>query len=132
MCTTVLLVSDHARVRTSVRALLEGLPDVCVVAAPTSVSECLHEMAARRPQIAVIDSGTDGLGARHLVAAIHARVPGTGIIVLAPEPAPWHVHALLDAGARGFLLKETAARELEPALHAVMAGRTYLGDRVAC
>jgi len=61
------------------------------------------------------------------VAALHCACPEAAIIVLAMQPDRAHVRAALDAGARGYLLKETAARELGAALRAVIAGETYLG-----
>ncbi len=122
----VLLASDHSGVRESLRGLLEAQPNLCVIASPTTEEDCLREAAACAPEVAVID-GASGLAAERLVAVLHRLYPEAAIIVLAMQADRSHVRAALDAGARGYLLKETAAREMGAALRAVTAGKTYLG-----
>ena len=122
----VLLTSDHPAVRKSLHGLLEAQPDLIVMATPASEEECLREALASLPGVTVID-GAPGLATERLVASLHRLCPQTAIIVLAMQPDRSHVRAALDAGARGYLLKETAARELSAALRVVAAGQTYLG-----
>jgi DNA-binding NarL/FixJ family response regulator len=122
----VLLASDHPALRKSLRGLLEAQPDLNVIASPTSEEECLGHASVCLPDVVVIDSAS-GLAVVRLVAALHCACPEAAIIVLAMQPDRAHVRAALDAGARGYLLKETAARELGAALRAVIAGETYLG-----
>lgn len=122
----VLLASDHPAVRESLRGLLEAQPDIQVTVAPTSQDDCLREAATRVPDVIVID-GAPGLATERLVAILHRIYPETAIVVLAMQADRSHIQAALDAGARGYLLKETAAREMAAALRAVSAGQTYLG-----
>ena len=125
----VLLASDHPGLRESVRSLLESRPCLDVVASPATAEECLRVAAACLLDVAVVDA-TPGTGADHLVAALHRLCPEMAIIVLAMQADPSHVRAALDAGARGYLLRETAAGELGAALRAVSAGGAYIGARV--
>jgi DNA-binding NarL/FixJ family response regulator len=126
----VLLASDHSGLRESLHDLLEAQPDFMIIASPTTEEECLREAAAWAPEVVVIDGGC-GLAAERLVAALHRVCPDTAIIVLAMQADRPHVHAALAAGARGYLLKETAAREMGAALLAVTNGRTYLGANLS-
>lgn len=126
----VLLASEHPGVRESVRGLLEAQPDTCVIASPTTGEDCLRAAIACPPDVAVLD-GTPGHDTARMVAALHRAYPEAAIIVLAMQADRSHVQAALDAGARGYLLKETAAREMGAALRAVAAGETYLSAHLA-
>ena len=126
----VLLTSDHPAVRESLRSLLEATPGMDVIVALADRADCLGQAATCVPDVVVID-GVPGSATERLVSILHQAHPETAIIVLAMHADCSHIQAALGAGARGYLLKETAAREMGAALRAVTAGQIYLGAHLA-
>lgn len=127
----VLLADDHALVRAGIRALVEGMQGVSVVGEAGSAAEAVRSAAELRPDLAILDismPGGSGLGAAE---AIRDASPGTRVLILSMFAGEEYVNRALRAGARGYLLKDSAAAELELALRAVIAGEVYLSPAVS-
>jgi two-component system invasion response regulator UvrY len=127
----VLLVDDHAMVRTGFRFLLQSFAEVSVVAeAESGEAACLRysEMA---PDVVVMDLAMPGMGGLEALRRIRARHPHARVLALSAHDDPIHASRALHEGALGFLSKRSAPEALLEAISAVAAGRLYLDTSVA-
>ncbi|HKU41106.1 MAG TPA: response regulator transcription factor [Polyangiales bacterium] len=127
----VLLADDHVLVRAGIRALLEALPDVEVVAEVGDGRAALDQLNALRPDVAFLDIGMPGLNGIEVAERAAREVPATRIVMLSMHSSSNHVTRALRAGAAGYLLKDAAADELPVVLRAVGQGETYLSPAIA-
>jgi two-component system, NarL family, response regulator NreC len=131
----VLLVDDHAVVRVGLRALLGTAPDMDVVGEADDGAAAIAESARLRPDVVVMDlsmEGIDGVAAtRRVVADAAAAGAATRVLVLTMHDEREYLITLLEAGARGYVVKSAAGRELIDAVRAVAAGRVYVQPAAA-
>ncbi len=137
----VVLVDDHAIVRTGLKAILATAKDIMVVGEGSTGREALALAERFDPHVIVMDLSMpdmDGLTAtRELVkaAALRSVEPGTPatrrVLMLAMHSEDEHLAALLEAGAAGYLLKTVAERELVDAVRTVAAGDIYVQPSAA-
>ena len=126
-----LLADDHTLVRAGIRALLETIEHVQVVAESGDGIEALDLITRHRPDLALLDIGMPGLNGVE-VARQAARVsPNTKIVILSMHEDRIHMRQAFRAGVAGYLLKGAAVTELPLAVKAVMAGETYLTPKVS-
>ena len=131
MVIRVLLADDHGVLRDGVQRLLEVHSDIKVVSMVSDGCEAV-EMAGRlRPDVVVMDITMPGLSGIDATRAMVGNLPGIGVVVLSMHSTVELVRQALLAGARGYLLKESAGREVESAVRAVAAGRRFLGAGIA-
>jgi len=123
---TVMLVDDHAVVRAGIRLLLESQPGISVVAEASSAEEALHMSLDRDPDLIVTDLSMEGLRGAAVVEAFVEHFPNALILVLSMVDSPADVRRVMDAGARGYLLKGAAAAELPDAIGRVVNGELYV------
>src|SRR5262249_46381528 len=124
----VLLAEDHALVAAQLRVLLEQ--DFDVVATVEDGRTLLATADAVQPDVVVTDiamPGLDGLGA---TAALKRRHPGIPVVLITIHDEPEVVRAGLEAGALGYVLKQDAADDLLPAVHAALGGEPYVSGTV--
>ncbi|HLE82156.1 MAG TPA: response regulator transcription factor, partial [Dehalococcoidia bacterium] len=127
----VLLAEDHILVREGVRALLEAQPDMEVVAEASDGSEAVRKALDLLPDVVLMDitmPGTNGLEATRL---IRKAAPGVRILALTMHGTDDYFFRLLDAGASGYVLKESASSDLISAIRAVHRGGVFLSPSVA-
>lgn len=122
----LVLADDHALVRAGIRALLESLDGVRVVAEAGDGLRALEAVRDEQPDIALLDISMPGLNGIEVVERLRESSPQVRVIVLSMHATEAHVSAALRAGARGYLLKEAAVEEVPLALEAVGRGETYL------
>jgi DNA-binding NarL/FixJ family response regulator len=127
----VLLADDHVLVRAGIRALLEALPDIEVVAEVSDGRAALEQLQEKRPDIAFLDIGMPGMNGIEVAERAAREVPGTRIVMLSMHNTSSHVTRALRAGVAGYLLKDAAADELPVMLRAVRSGETYLSPAIA-
>jgi two-component system, NarL family, response regulator NreC len=128
---TVVLVDDHAVVRGALKALLEGQPDVEVVGEAGDIASAQAEAAAKQPRVLVLDVNLpDGL-AVDAVPALRKRAPETEVVLLTMERDLTLARRALDAGAKGYLFKDSAHLELIEAVRAAAGGDRHLAPAVA-
>ena len=128
---TVLLVDDHALVRRGFRRLLDDEPGVEVVGEAGTAEEAIAAAAALRPTVVVMDCampGTNGLAATREIVA---TVPGTAVLMLSMHAEETLVRQALDAGARGYILKNAVDLDLAGAVKRAAAGEMVLDDALA-
>ena len=127
----VLLADDHALVRAGIRALLEGLEGVTVVAEAGNGSEILELARKHRPDVVLLDISMPGLGGLEASALLKQELSEVRVVMLSMHANEEYVLQALRAGASGYMLKDSATAELELALQAVMQGETYLSPRIS-
>jgi len=127
----VLLADDHALVRAGIRALLEGLEEVVVVAEAGNGGEVLELARKHRPDIVLLDISMPGIGGLEASAQLKQELPEVRVVMLSMHANEEYVLQALRAGAVGYMLKDSATAELELALQAVMQGETYLSPPIS-
>ena len=127
----VLLADDHALVRAGIRALLQNLEGVAVVAETGNGAEVLEFARAHRPDVVLLDISMPGLGGLEVSAQLRDALPEVRVVMLSMHANEEYVLQALRAGAAGYMLKDSATAELELALKAVMQGETYLSPPIS-
>lgn len=127
----VLLTDDHALVRAGLRALLERLSEVQVIAEAGDGRSALELVDTHRPEVVLMDIAMAGLNGLEATARISREYPEVRVIILSMLANEEYVRQALRAGAAGYILKEAAFTELEMALKAVIDGGIYLCPLVA-
>jgi two-component system invasion response regulator UvrY len=127
----VMLVDDHAVVRTGFRLLLQSLPDLTVIAEAESGEAACQLYLSLAPDVVVMDLAMPGMGGLEALRRIRARDPQARILALSAHDDPMHARRALQEGAMGFLPKRSAPEALLEAVGAVAAGRRYLDPGIA-
>lgn len=127
----VLLADDHAIVRSGLRLLLEREPDLAVVGEATDGRAAVDWMERDSADVAVMDVGMPGLNGIEATAQIARKYPHVGVVMLSMHSDETYVLRCLRAGARGYVLKESAENELIAAIRAVMAGKSFFSPKLS-
>lgn len=127
----VILADDHPVVLAGIRALLNADPEVELVGEATDGGEALPMIRAVAPDVAVVDVSMPGLNGLELTERVKGECPGTRVLVLTVHEDAAYVQPLMRAGARGYLLKRSAADDLLRAVRAVASGGVYLDPSIA-
>lgn len=128
---TVLLAEDHTIVRKGLRALLEAEAGVAVVAEAEDGRAAVQLAQQRRPDVVVMDISMPGLNGIEATRQIKAQLPDARILILTRHADETYVHAILEAGAAGYIVKKAAPTELIAAIRAVYHGDVFLGPEAA-
>jgi DNA-binding NarL/FixJ family response regulator len=127
----VLLADDHPLVCDGLRALLAQQDDVEVVAVVSDGREAIRAAAELQPDVVIMDIAMPGMNGIEAAQRICEEHPATQVIMLSMHDTAEHVYRSLMAGASGYLLKESAGREVVEAVRAVRSGKRYLSQRIA-
>lgn len=127
----VLLVDDHAVVRTGFRLLLQSQPDIKVAAEAPSGEAACQLYAELNPDVVVMDLGMPGMGGLEALRRIRARNSAARVLALSAHDDPMHARRALREGALGFLSKRSAPETLIEAIATVAAGRRYIDPSLA-
>lgn len=122
----VLLVDDHAVVRTGFRLLLQSHPDTAVVGEAESGESAWQRYLELLPDVVVMDLGMPGMGGLEALRRIRAHHPNARVLALSAHDDPAYARRALREGARGFLSKRSAPEALLEAITAVAAGQRYI------
>jgi DNA-binding NarL/FixJ family response regulator len=125
----VILADDHRMVRDGLRAVLERA-GVEVVGEAATGHEAVAEVRRKRPDVVVMDIGMPDLNGIDATKRMVLELPGTKVLGLSMNADRRYVIAMLEAGAVGYLLKNSASEELLNALEAVVRGETYLSSAI--
>ncbi len=130
MPTTVLLADDHAVVRDGLRALLEDGHDLQIIGVAGNGREAVSEAHRLHPDVVIMDIAMPDLDGVEATRRIVERCPDTRVVILSMYLSAEHIHRALQAGAQGYVLKESAGDEVVEAIRAVRAGKRYLSHRI--
>jgi DNA-binding NarL/FixJ family response regulator len=128
--TRVLLVDDEALVRTGMRMILESADDIVVVDEVDDGSRAVEAVERSRPDVVLMDIRMPRLDGLAATAAVRAVPDAPAVVVLTTFDLDDHVFRALQAGAAGFLLKDTPPRELIHAVQVVATGESMLSPTV--
>jgi two-component system invasion response regulator UvrY len=129
--TRVMLADDHAVVRMGFKLLLEGAPDIRVVAEAESGEEAVRLYPEVRPDVVVMDISMPGIGGLEAIGRIVAKDPDAKILVLSAHADAMHARRVMKAGALGYLSKRSAGDELVHAIGQVRQGKTFIEAPIA-
>ncbi len=128
--TRILLVDDHEVVRCGLRALLELRPDFEVCGEAADGAEGVRQAVALMPDVVVLDISMPEMDGLEAARRIVGQVPGAEVLMLSMHDSEQTVCAVGAAGARGYMLKSDAGRELVAAVDSVREGRPYFSLRL--
>jgi DNA-binding NarL/FixJ family response regulator len=131
MSITVFLADDHAVVRDGLRFLLEAEHDIKVVGDAANGRDAVRRVVQLCPDVAIMDIAMPELNGIEAAREIGQVCPSTQVIILSMHSTTEHVFQALQAGARGYLLKESAGIEVVNAVRAVHAGHRYLSPKIS-
>jgi two-component system response regulator NreC len=127
----ILLADDHTVVRQGLRKVLEERPDWEVVAEAGDGREAVRLAEQHKPDVAILDVAMPLLNGIEATRQIARRVPGTRMLVLSMHADEAYVTQILQAGATGYLLKDSADVDLLQAVSEVAQGRSFFSPAIA-
>lgn len=130
MTISVFLADDHRVLRDGLRILLESQDDIHVVGEAENGKKAIEGITATKPNVAVMDITMPELNGIEAAQIIHKSLPATGIVILSIHSDLEHIFRALQAGAQGYILKESAGSEVISAVRAVYLGRRYLSPSI--
>jgi DNA-binding NarL/FixJ family response regulator len=122
----IILADDHATVRHGLRLLIDGEPDMKVVAEAGDGEAAVQEALALKPDVVVLDISMPGMNGLAATRALKKAQPDARIVTLTRHGDDAYLQELLRAGASGYVLKRSASTELLQAIRGVAAGGQYL------
>ena len=131
MTIRVFLADDHAVVRYGLRLLLEAQGDIVIVGVASNGREAVHQAQRLQPDVMIVDIGMPELNGIEAIRQIHETTPSTRVVVLSIHSTAEHVYRALQAGALGYVLKESVGMEVVQAVRAAYAGQRYLSEKIA-
>jgi two-component system response regulator NreC len=127
----LLLADDHVVMRSGLRALLERQLNLEVVGESENGRETVELAASLRPDVVVMDVGMPVLNGIEATKAIVSKQPATAVVILSMHADESYVMRALKAGARGYLLKDSAAADLIGAVQAISRGKSFFSPKVS-
>jgi two-component system, NarL family, response regulator NreC len=127
----ILLADDHVVMRTGLRALLERQPNLEVVGESENGRETIELAASLKPDVVVMDVGMPLLNGIEATKTIVTEHPNIAVVILSMHSDESYVMRALKAGARGYLLKDSAPGDLLSAIQAVTQNKSFFSPRVS-
>jgi DNA-binding NarL/FixJ family response regulator len=122
----VLIVDDHAVVRSGLRKVLESEPDIEVVGEAGDAKSAVFQTRATKPDVILMDVVMPGKTGIEAIPEVLPDAPEAKVLILSMQDDPHYVREAFDAGASGYLLKEAADTDVVAAIREVAAGRRYV------
>jgi two-component system response regulator NreC len=127
----ILLADDHTVMRKGLRLLLESQPEFSVVAEAADGRQAVERAEAAQPDVAVIDIAMPNLSGIEAAQRMAAALPHIAIVILSMHSDEGYVLRALKAGAKGYLLKDSAEGDLIEAIKAVHQGKTFFSPEIS-
>jgi DNA-binding NarL/FixJ family response regulator len=127
----ILLADDHVVMRRGLRLLIETQPGLSVVAEASDGSEAVAQAEATKPDVTVLDIAMPKLNGVEAAQRIHEALPDTAILILSMHADEAYVLRALRAGARGYLLKDSAEGDLIEAIRKVHGGKAFFSPEIS-
>ncbi len=131
MIIKVILADDHTIVREGLRALLESQPHIEVIASVSNGREAVRAARELKPDVIVMDIAMPELNGIDAAEIICHERPETQVVILSIHKSSEHIYRALRAGAKGYLLKDSAGAELVEAIRTVHERRRYITQQIA-
>jgi DNA-binding NarL/FixJ family response regulator len=126
----ILIVDDHPMMRLGLRQFLLQDPMLEVCGEAASASEALREVERCRPDMVLLDISLDGRSGLDLLGDLRVRFPSIPVLVHSMHDQTIYAERALQAGARGYLMKQETGDKLLEAVHRVLGGDVYLSDKI--
>jgi DNA-binding NarL/FixJ family response regulator len=130
MSITVLIVDDHAVVSEGLRSLVEAQDDMRVVACVADGREAVNKARELKPDVVIMDIAMPNLNGIEATHLIRARLETTQVVILSMHSNQEYVLRALQAGARGYVLKKSASKEVVDAIRTTHQGGRYLSQKL--
>ena len=127
----ILLADDHTIIRSGLRLLLEQQPDFKVVAEAADGREAVELVSRNHPEVAVLDIGMPELNGIEATQQIVSREPRTSVVILSMHSDEGYVLRALKAGARAYILKNSADADLIRAVRTVSEGKSFFSPVIS-
>lgn len=127
----LLLVDDHPLVREGLRARLASEPDILVVGEAGNAAQAMAAVDATAPTLVLMDIGMKDVNGIELTSRLLEKTPGLAVMMLSMYDSVEYAQRALQAGARGYVLKDAPSSEILNALHTVAGGGTYLSSEMS-
>ncbi|WP_160317021.1 response regulator [Ardenticatena maritima] len=127
----VLLADDHPLIRTGIRTALCAEPEIELVAEASNGDEAYALALQHRPDVLLLDLNMPGLSPLEIVARLRDEVPSLNVVVLTAFDDDVYVRSLLNAGVKGYILKDEALEAVVQAIHSVVVGGTWFSETIA-
>jgi len=127
----ILLADDHTVMRAGLRSLLERQPDLEVVAEAADGRHAVELAGSLGPDVVVMDIGMPNLNGIEAARQILDRSPGAAVVILSMHADESYVMRAMKAGARAYLLKDSAEADLLLAIQAVSQGKSFFSPRIS-
>ena len=127
----ILLIDDHPLVRDGLRARLESIPHFAVVAEAGNASEALQQASSQTIDLALMDINLSGMNGIELTGRFNTLYPEIAILMLSMHDKAEYVMQAIQAGARGYVLKDAPAMDIITAIDTVMSGGIYYSAGLA-
>ncbi len=128
---TVLICDDHAIFREGLRLLLQAEKEIEVVGEAAHGRQAVAEAARLQPDVVLMDLAMPLLNGTEATRRITLETPSVRVLILSSYSDDPHVQQALDAGATGYVMKETASRELVHAIHEAKSGHAFFSALIA-
>ena len=126
MTIRVLVVDDHAVVRTGLRRVLDAESDIETVGEAANAERAVFETIQQKPDVILLDVVMPGKSGIEIIPTLRQSAPQAKVLVLSMQDDPRYLREAFDAGASGYVLKEAADTEVVDAVRAVAAGERYV------
>jgi DNA-binding NarL/FixJ family response regulator len=131
MSIKVFIADDHAMMREGLRLIIEAERDISVIGEAADGRQAVRLIQRLAPDVVIMDIAMPILNGIEATEQILNSKTFTQIIILSMHATKEHIFRALEAGAKGYLLKESAGKELVKAIRAVYAGNRFLSDRIS-
>jgi DNA-binding NarL/FixJ family response regulator len=131
MTLTVFIADDHAILRDGLAQLLQSEAGIEVLGSAGNGREAVTQVLLLRPAVVIMDISMPDMNGIEAARQLRDALPECRVVVLSMHSTAEHVFHALEAGARGYLLKESAGREIVDAVRIVHSGRRFLSPKVA-
>ncbi len=128
---TVLAVDDHPMIREGIAAVIDGEPDMRMVAQGSSGEEAVELYRVHRPDVVIMDIQMPGMGGIRAMEEIHLFCPTARVIFLTIYSGDAQAHRAIKAGAASYLLKNMVPKDLRRVIQLVHSGQRYIPAEVA-
>lgn len=127
----IFIVDDHPVLRDGLTEMINRSPEARVCGEASSAEEALERIPAADPDLAIVDLSLPGMNGIDLVKALRSRIPSLQMLVLSMHDESLHAERAMRAGARGYIMKQQAAKEVLDAIRTVLSGDLYLSPKVS-
>ncbi|NVO19069.1 MAG: response regulator transcription factor [Bacteroidetes bacterium] len=127
----IMLVDDHQLVRTGIANLLVNEPNFEIVSEAADANEFLSTLEKFHPDIAILDISIPGMTGIELTRHLKSKHPAIKVLILSMHTSEEYIFNSINAGAKGYLPKNTSKKELIDAIHTIARGEEYFAESIS-